>query len=280
MKTRLPLVPRSAKTLAIATIAVLLIPSTSVATMFLELAGSQQGPIPGDAGFSGETGAIEVLSFEQNTYHPYDPSSGLVTGARIIGPLVITKPYDRATVRMVHALSTLEEFSVCQLRAWRVATGGAFEHYLTVDLSGAVLLEQVVSHPDPNTTLESWVIGFESITWTDEIHGVQYTESFGSTSVDDPLARGGADLSPLPNPTSGRTSFRFRLPDRGHVRLNVFDLRGRLVAEVFDGTSPRSEAVVEWDGLDADGAPVAQGVYLVRMQSEEGVTTRKLAVVR
>ena len=94
------------------------------------------------------------------------------------------------------------------------------------------------------------------------------------------LGRGVAELAPVPNPTSGRTSFAFRLPETGHVTIDVYDLRGRFVTQVFDGPTLTTQSIVEWDGTDDAGRLVAPGVYMVKMRTGKWLTTQKLSVVR
>ncbi len=65
-----------------------------------------------------------------------------------------------------------------------------------------------------------------------------------------------------PNPFTNATTIRFRLPAAGPVRLDVFDLAGRPVAHLLDGTRPAGEHAVAW----TPGA-VAPGVYYVRLET-------------
>ncbi|MBD3297015.1 MAG: type IX secretion system sortase PorU, partial [candidate division Zixibacteria bacterium] len=66
-----------------------------------------------------------------------------------------------------------------------------------------------------------------------------------------------------PNPSSGETTFYF-LTTRAtrDARIRIFTLAGRLIWErsgVIDG-------VTRWDGHDADGDPVANGVYIAQLE--------------
>jgi hypothetical protein len=78
-------------------------------------------------------------------------------------------------------------------------------------------------------------------------------------------------LSPVfPNPFTAATQVRFTLAAAGPVRLNVFDLRGRLVDEILRGeVFATGDHTVNWDGRDGTGQAVAAGIYLIRVQTPE-----------
>ncbi len=65
-----------------------------------------------------------------------------------------------------------------------------------------------------------------------------------------------------PNPFTDATTVRFRLPAAGPVRLGVYDLAGRRVAALLDGTRPAGEHAVAWEP-----GPLAAGVYYLRLEA-------------
>jgi hypothetical protein len=65
-----------------------------------------------------------------------------------------------------------------------------------------------------------------------------------------------------PNPFARATTVHFRLPAAGPVRLDVFDLAGRRVAALLDGTRPAGEHAVAWEP-----DRLAAGVYYVRLEA-------------
>lgn len=68
-------------------------------------------------------------------------------------------------------------------------------------------------------------------------------------------------LSAAPNPFNPQTSLRFTLPEAGRVRLDLFDARGRKVADLIAGDLAAGSHDVIWRGTDLLGRPVASGVY-------------------
>lgn len=95
-----------------------------------------------------------------------------------------------------------------------------------------------------------------------------------------PVARRYALTQNMPNPFNPMTEISFELPERIPVRLQVFDLRGRLVRTLVDGPREAGVQRVTWDGRDARGARVASGVYLYRIQAGDWVDQRKMTLVK
>jgi len=66
----------------------------------------------------------------------------------------------------------------------------------------------------------------------------------------------------FPNPGLGSVTVRFRLEAAGHVRLSLYDLRGRRVAVPVDVEYAAGDHAVPWDGAGA-----ASGRYFVRLEA-------------
>jgi hypothetical protein len=83
-------------------------------------------------------------------------------------------------------------------------------------------------------------------------------------------------LRSSPNPFTGSTRIRFAAPREGsRARIEVFDLRGRLVATLMDAEAA-GETAVSWDGRRHDGSAAAPGVYFCRLEVAGRTETRKL----
>jgi len=64
------------------------------------------------------------------------------------------------------------------------------------------------------------------------------------------------------------------------VRLTVFDLRGRKVAELVNRVQPGGSYSVAWNGRDSRGRPVPSGVYFYRFQAGDFKAVRKMVVLK
>jgi len=84
----------------------------------------------------------------------------------------------------------------------------------------------------------------------------------------------------VPNPFHPATEIAFTMDRTGYARLQVFDVRGRLVATLADRVFEAGRHQVEWRGSDAGGAALGSTVYFYRLVTESGVETRKMVLVR
>ncbi len=81
-----------------------------------------------------------------------------------------------------------------------------------------------------------------------------------------------------PDPFTNQTSVRFTLPRSSAVRLEVFDLRGRRVRTLVDGSLSAGGHDAVWNGADESGRPLPSGTYVYRL-SAEGVSVRQSTVL-
>jgi hypothetical protein len=83
-----------------------------------------------------------------------------------------------------------------------------------------------------------------------------------------------------PNPFNPSTTIRFDVPQAGNVELVIFDLNGRRIATLVEGTVAAGNHQISWNGLSASGAEVASGVYIYRLNHMGSVLSRKLTLLR
>jgi flagellar hook assembly protein FlgD len=85
-----------------------------------------------------------------------------------------------------------------------------------------------------------------------------------------------------PNPFAEAVGIRYGVGDErgGPVRLRIYDVEGRLLRTLIDGTRAQGTAEVWWDGRDDAGRAVAPGVYFVRLDLRGAVETAKLVRVQ
>ena len=95
---------------------------------------------------------------------------------------------------------------------------------------------------------------------------------------------GGAAESELypntPNPFNAGTQIAYRLAAAGPVRLRIYNLLGQPVHTLVDEVQPAGVHGLSWDGRGPGGAPVAAGIYLVRLDHPGGVQTRRLMCLK
>ncbi|HKK72312.1 MAG TPA: CARDB domain-containing protein [Candidatus Krumholzibacteria bacterium] len=86
--------------------------------------------------------------------------------------------------------------------------------------------------------------------------------------------------APSPNPMDGSTVVAWNLRHDAHLRVEIFDARGRRVRQLVDGNLPPGRRELVWDGRDDAGRRVGRGVYLLRATAAGEVRNRKLTVIR
>lgn len=83
-----------------------------------------------------------------------------------------------------------------------------------------------------------------------------------------------------PNPFNPNTRIAFTLAAAGHVVIAVHDAAGRQVAVLADEVLGAGPHALVWDGRDDRDREVASGVYLLSLRADDGVDTRKIALLR
>ncbi len=85
----------------------------------------------------------------------------------------------------------------------------------------------------------------------------------------------------FPNPFNPGTAISFDLPMREQIRLEIFDVSGRLVRSLLHdeerGPGPHT---VSWDGRNDAGQAVSSGIYYYRLTAGKASMTHKMALLR
>lgn len=82
-----------------------------------------------------------------------------------------------------------------------------------------------------------------------------------------------------PNPFNPSTNIAYRLPVSEHVRLSVYDILGKRVAELVNESQPPGEYTVTFSTADAD-TRLSSGVYLLRMEAGTFSASKKILLLK
>ena len=83
-----------------------------------------------------------------------------------------------------------------------------------------------------------------------------------------------------PNPFNPVTTIPLAVPAGArNVDLTIYNVLGQPMRQVWTGSLPAGEHELTWDGRDAQGQPVAAGVYVYRVQVGEQTRTRKMVKI-
>jgi hypothetical protein len=85
----------------------------------------------------------------------------------------------------------------------------------------------------------------------------------------------------FPNPYATTTQFAFELTASATVSIDVYTLGGRRVVAITEELFSSGYNYINWDGRDAYGEALANGVYIYRLKADDGnesvTVIRKLA---
>lgn len=83
-----------------------------------------------------------------------------------------------------------------------------------------------------------------------------------------------------PNPFNSGTIIEYLLPESGHVKIQIYNTLGQLVNTVFDDFVGPGQHQTSWNGSNSAGQRVASGVYFYTVETETGVQSRKMIMLR
>lgn len=161
---------------------------------YLSLEGTNQGAITqgtfteesvGNIYQEGHEDEILVQAFSHTVTIPRDPQSGQPTGQRVHQPLKITKVFDKCSPLLYTALTSGERLTKCQVKFYRTSADGQQEHYFTIELEDAIIVDIKAYMPncqDPGqahfTHLEDVSFTYRKITWTHEVGGTSGSDDW------------------------------------------------------------------------------------------------------
>ena len=161
---------------------------------YMSVTGTKQGLITagaftadsvGNTYQEGHEDQVMVQGFNHEVIIPRDPQSGQPTGQRVHKPLMITKIFDRSSPLIFSALTSGEMLTKCRLEWFRTSSSGAQEHYYTIELEDALIVDVSSRMPncqDPNqshfTHLEDVYFTYRKITWTHEVSGTSGSDDW------------------------------------------------------------------------------------------------------
>ena len=84
----------------------------------------------------------------------------------------------------------------------------------------------------------------------------------------------------FPNPFNPSTKIAFDLPKASHVKLMIYDIVGREVAQVADADYPAGYTEVTWNGVNKNGVTVSSGVYFYRVSTDSWNKVKKMLMLK
>ncbi|MCF7913339.1 MAG: T9SS type A sorting domain-containing protein [Candidatus Cloacimonetes bacterium] len=104
-------------------------------------------------------------------------------------------------------------------------------------------------------------------------YGVVNTEEFKIENVK-------LKIENYPNPFNPETRIVFNLPEAGKTQIAVYNLKGQLVKTLADDVLLVGENFLIWDGRNEMDRIVSSGIYLVRMQCNKEIVSKKIMLMK
>jgi hypothetical protein len=91
----------------------------------------------------------------------------------------------------------------------------------------------------------------------------------------------GVSVFNTPNPFSSSTEIHLFLPYDGNIKLNIFDIHGRLISTLlYNNHYTKGNHTIIWQGLDNNKKQVDAGLYFYRLTFCNNTLTRKMILNR
>ena len=104
---------------------------------------------------------------------------------------------------------------------------------------------------------------------------------YTAVSTEDETATEQYRLSISPNPFRELAMIRYAVPEPGKVELEIYNIRGQLVANAMNAYRNAGDDIIAWAGCDDNGRPLGSGIYLVRFKHNGSlIASRKLVLIK
>jgi len=87
-----------------------------------------------------------------------------------------------------------------------------------------------------------------------------------------------------PNPFNPSTTINFYIKEKSEIKLEIYDLTGSLVKNLYNGTADEGSYKFKWNSLDNFGKKVASGNYIYTLTAKSGteriVQSKKMTLLK
>jgi len=94
------------------------------------------------------------------------------------------------------------------------------------------------------------------------------------------------EIVSYPNPFNPSTTLSYSLPSTSNVKLEIYDVMGRLIKSFTTNSQSSGTHQVVWDGTNSNGIKVSTGIYIYRFEAtsletnEHFVKSAKLMLIK
>lgn len=221
------------------------------------IANNVAGAVPITLGGTGPTITIPVVSVTLN--------DGNAIKAQLGGGVNVTLTIDPNDLAGADVNGRVQLYAPNPLEL-----GSSISHYDTPCLPN-LLMEPAINN-NLSSDVDLTLALFDDLGWVDIITGIADAPHPRLTDL--------TVFANYPNPFNPGTAIRYAIPETQEVRLDIYDVQGRLVRSLVNRVELTGIREVMWEGNDNSGRPVSSGIYFVRLAGEGQVATRKIVLVK
>ena len=101
-----------------------------------------------------------------------------------------------------------------------------------------------------------------------------------STPVLDASVPSALRISMYPNPFRDKLSVDIQMPRAGKISASLYNIRGQHVRTLFDAVKSAGTHSLSMGSQDGNGAPLATGLYFLRVEYEGKILSRRVALIK
>jgi len=152
---------------------------------------------------------------------------------------------------------------------------------MCADLPGLSDTQCTVENLQPGTVYY-WRVSAGNVAGYSNFSLIRRFSTAGVDNADDFLPTARNELKQnFPNPFNPSTTISLSLKNaQDPVKVTIFNLRGQVVKNLFDGIPNRQQLELVWNGNDDSGAPVSSGIYYYRMEAPGFTQLRKMLLMK
>ena len=112
------------------------------------------------------------------------------------------------------------------------------------------------------------------------MNGIHYIDSIMDIiTTNEDKAENEFNINIYPNPFNDELNIDYKLTNSSEVNLQIYDLTGNLISDLFNGKHLPGSYNITWNTIDNNGNTVQPGIYFCRFQSESNYTVRKIILM-
>lgn len=165
------------------------------------------------------------------------------------------------------------------------ADGGAFSYVTSDSLSGVIYYYTIPSYSS-YTLIEFYLFSEDASFWQNA--GLDPSSGYYSFTVTAVQEYKPQDLIPdhvflnqnRPNPFARLTQIEYGVPRSMQVDIAIYNTAGQRISTLVDAMKAPGFYKVNWQGMDDLGRRLAEGVYFVRMTTDELTDTKKVIFIK